>query len=42
MAQRKNRLIQEFEKAIKEAAIDCTLFKNANVYPGEEKLNCVV
>jgi superfamily II DNA or RNA helicase len=42
MAQKKNRLIQEFEKAIKEAAIDCTLFKNANVYPGEEPINCVV
>ena len=32
----------QFEKALKEAAIDCELFKNANVYPGdEEKIDCV-
>lgn len=40
MAMRKNKLIMEFEKAMKEAAIDCSLFKNANVYPGEEKIRC--
>lgn len=41
MAQRKNKLIQEFEKAVKEAAIDCSLFKNSNVYPGEENISCI-
>jgi Cu(I)/Ag(I) efflux system membrane protein CusA/SilA len=30
-----------FEKALKESAVDCTLFKNANVYPGEEDIKCV-
>lgn len=42
MAMKKNRLIQQFEKALKEAAIDCTLFKNANVYPGEEPIKCIL
>lgn len=38
----KNRLISEFELALKEAAIDCKLFKNANVYPeeGEQDIKC--
>ena len=40
MAMKKNKLIMQFETALKEAAVDCTLFKNANVYPGEEKLEC--
>jgi superfamily II DNA or RNA helicase len=44
LALKKNKLIQEFEKALKEVAIDCTLFKNANVYKdeGEENLICEV
>jgi len=29
----KNDIINEFEKVIKESAIDCELFKNANYYP---------
>jgi superfamily II DNA or RNA helicase len=40
MAMRKNKLIEQFELAIKESAVDCTLFKNANVYTGEEKITC--
>jgi SNF2 family DNA or RNA helicase len=41
LAQRKNNLIKEFEMALKEAAVDCTLFRNANVYPDDpEKIKC--
>lgn len=42
MALRKNNLIEQFEMATKEAAIDCTLFKNANVYKGEEDVVCEI
>jgi len=35
LAQKKNKLIKEFEKAMKESAIDCKLFYNANVYKEE-------
>lgn len=40
MAMRKNKLIQEFETAMKESAVDCSLFKNANQYPGEPRIKC--
>jgi hypothetical protein len=40
LAQQKNKLTHEFERAVKEAAIDCTLNKNANVYKGEEDFVC--
>lgn len=42
MAIQKNKLVYEFEKAIKESAIDCKLFKNANYYPelGDENFTC--
>lgn len=42
LAMKKDKLIQEFELALKEAAIDCTLFKNANVYKylGEDDIKC--
>jgi superfamily II DNA or RNA helicase len=40
LAATKNKLIKEFEKALKESAIDCKLFKNANVYKGEDDLIC--
>lgn len=33
---KKNNLVLEFEKAIKEAAIDCKLFKNANVLEDDD------
>ncbi len=41
MAITKEKINQQFEKALKESAIDCVLFKNANVYPGEEDIICV-
>ena len=31
-----------FERALKEGAIDCELFRNANVYPGDEDIVCEV
>lgn len=40
LAKRKNKLIKQFENAIKEVAIDCQLSYNANVYKGEEKIIC--
>jgi len=42
MAFVKEYINNQFEKALKESAIDCELFKNANVYPGEEKIICEV
>lgn len=42
LAEQKNKLVREFEKSIKEAAIDCKLNKNANVYEGEEDIVCSV
>lgn len=41
MAIQKKLVNKAFETALKEAAIDCELFKNANVYPGEEDIKCV-
>ena len=41
MAKRKDVLVQQFEKVMKEAAIDCRLFYNRNVYPGEKPLKCI-
>ena len=40
LALSKNKLINEFETALKETAVDCTLFKTANVYKGENKIEC--
>lgn len=40
LAQHKDRLINEFETAMKEAAIDCQLFEHANTYEGEKKIKC--
>ena len=42
LAQQKHALIMQFEKAMREIAIDCELNKNANVYTelGEEPLIC--
>jgi hypothetical protein len=41
LANKKNELIQQFEVALKEAAFDCQLFYNRNVYPKDEyKLVC--
>lgn len=40
LALKKNKLINEFELALKEVAVDCELFKNGNVFKGEEKIKC--
>ena len=42
LSDNKNKIIKEFEKSIKEAAVDCSLNKNANVYEGEENIKCVI
>lgn len=36
----KNKLIMQFEKLVKESAIDCRLNKNANVYEGDDDITC--
>ena len=41
MAKKKNLLISQFEKSLKEAAIDCKLFYNRNVYKNDEPLKCL-
>jgi superfamily II DNA or RNA helicase len=41
IAQEKSKLIESFETALKESAVDCDLFYNRNVYPTDEyKLKC--
>ncbi len=42
LSEQKNKLIIEFERAVKEAAIDCKIFRNANFYPDrdEEPIVC--
>lgn len=42
MAIQKNKLIQEFMLALKEAAVDCQLFKHGNVYEefGDKDIEC--
>lgn len=42
VADRKNKVISEFERAIKEAAIDCSLFKKGNVFEDEEDIMCQI
>lgn len=42
MAINKQLISSAFEKAMKEAAIDCELFYNANVYADEEQLICEI
>jgi nucleoside-triphosphatase THEP1 len=37
LAKKKNKLIEQFEFALKEMAIDCELFLNRNSYPTDEK-----
>ena len=41
LAEKKQNIINQFEKALKESAVDCRLNKNANVYKNEEKLICM-
>jgi len=38
----KHLLISQFEKVLKEMAIDCKLFYNRNVYKGDSPINCYV
>ncbi len=40
LSKQKNKLIKEFDNAIKEAAIDCELNKFANVYDVNDNINC--
>jgi superfamily II DNA or RNA helicase len=41
LAKQKSKLIDSFETALKEVAVDCELFYNRNVYPEDEyKLQC--
>lgn len=42
MAIQKKFINLQFERALKESAIDCELFKNANVYPEEDDFQCDV
>ena len=41
LAKEKYKLIHPFELAIKEAAVDCALFKNGNVFNDEIDIKCV-
>ena len=41
MAKQKNKLILEFEQAVKEVAVDCTINKNANVFGNDDKVECM-
>ena len=40
MAKKKQKLIDQFELALKETAIDCNLFSNRNNYKSEYKIKC--
>jgi hypothetical protein len=40
LSHHKNKLVLEFEKALKEVAVDCRLNKYSSVFPGEEPLKC--
>lgn len=43
LAKKKNKLIEQFEMALKEMAIDCELFYNRNYYKSDEnKLECKI
>ena len=41
MAHNKEDIISEFEKALKESAVDCKLFYHGNVSKKKEHLKCV-
>lgn len=41
MAKKKQKLIEPFERALKEKAIDCELFYNRNNYKGEKPIKCL-
>lgn len=41
IAQQKSKIINSFELALKESAIDCQLFKNGNVFEGDKDIKCI-
>ena len=41
LAEKKQNIINDFEKALKESSVDCRLNKNANIYKKENKINCM-
>jgi len=41
LSETKNKIIRQFEQAIKEAAVDCRLNKFANITDGEDNIKCV-
>lgn len=40
LAERKDKLISEFESAMKDSAVDCKLFINANIMAGDDNIVC--
>jgi SNF2 family DNA or RNA helicase len=40
LAMEKDKIIKQFERTIKEVAVDCHLNKNANVHEGEDDIHC--
>ena len=40
LSKKKNKLISQFEKLIKESAVDCNINFNANVYNDDENIIC--
>ena len=42
LAKRKNKLINTFETALKEMAVDCQLFYHRNVYSDDKPLECYI
>ena len=41
LANKKEKIIKQFELALKESAVDCRLNKHANVHKGEDDINCL-
>src|SRR6185437_11173829 len=40
LADKKRSLTEEFEKSLKESAVDCRLNKKANKYKGDKEIKC--
>ena len=38
----KHKIVHEFEKALKESAVDCELNKNANIFKGDDTFSCSI
>lgn len=41
LSETKNKIIRQFEQAIKEAAVDCRLNKNANIIDDDNEITCM-